>query len=186
MQSAKALACGTRNRGDRVSILHRNAGAMHAWIDVYEHADTSRQTPDQVSVLDVMLSSLELYGIDLQRIPLMNKDSLEMTQDDHDLIAETAGSFAKNHDGILIVHGTDKLHITGERICELLVTPVPIVLTGAMKPWELRTTDAMQNLTEALTAIQLVGPGVYVAMHNRVLKFPGVTKDIQQGAFVKL
>jgi hypothetical protein len=44
----------------------------------------------------------------------------------------------------------------------------------------------MQNLTEALTAIQLVGPGVYVAMHNRVLKFPGVTKDVQQGTFVKL
>jgi L-asparaginase len=141
---------------------------------------------NQVSVLDVMLAQLVLLGVKLVRVPLMNKDSLEMTQEDHDLIAETAGSFAKNHDGVLIVHGTDKLHITGERICELVVTPVPIVLTGAMKPWELRTTDAMQNLTEALTAIQLVGPGVYVAMHNRVLKFPGVTKDVQQGTFVKL
>ncbi len=141
---------------------------------------------NHVSVLDVMLAQLVLRGVKLVRIPLMNKDSLDMTPEDHDLIASTAGSFAKNHDGVLIVHGTDRLHVTGERICEAYKTPVPIVLTGAMKPWELRTTDAMQNLTEALTVVQLVEPGVYLAMHNRVLQFPGVTKDKKLGTFVKL
>ena len=46
-----------------------------------------------------------------------------------------------------------------------------------MRPYELRSTDALQNLTEALLAVQLLPPGVYVAMHNQVLQFPGVTKD---------
>jgi L-asparaginase len=59
------------------------------------------------------------------------------------------------------------------------------VFTGAMRPYELRSTDASQNLTEALLAVQLLPPGVYVAMHNQVLRFPGVTKDRNAGTFVK-
>jgi len=52
-----------------------------------------------------------------------------------------------------------------------------------MRPYELRSTDALQNLTEALTAVRLVDPGVYVAMHNKLLAFPGVVKDIDAGTF---
>jgi L-asparaginase len=54
-----------------------------------------------------------------------------------------------------------------------------------MRPYELRATDALQNLTEALLAVQLLPPGVYVSMHNQVLPFPGVVKDRLQGTFVK-
>ncbi|HEY6176677.1 MAG TPA: asparaginase domain-containing protein, partial [Kofleriaceae bacterium] len=42
---------------------------------------------NHVSVLDVMLHSLELRGVEVQRVALMNKDSLEMTPEDHTLIA---------------------------------------------------------------------------------------------------
>jgi L-asparaginase len=141
---------------------------------------------NEVSVLDVMLATLSLEGVTLTRIPLMNKDSLDMTPEDHTLIAETAGEMAATHDGVVIVHGTDRLAVTGHRIVEVLGTPrVPIVLTGAMRPYELRTTDALQNLTEALLAVQLVAPGVYVAMHNKVLRFPGVEKDRARGTFVR-
>jgi len=59
------------------------------------------------------------------------------------------------------------------------------VLTGAMRPYLLRNTDALQNLTEALLAAQLLPPGVYVAIHNRVLSFPGVVKDARRGTFVR-
>ena len=141
---------------------------------------------NEVNVLDVLLAGLVLHGIELIRIPLMNKDSLEMKQGDHDLIAETVKTMIKAYDGVLIVHGTDKLADTGECICELVGTPaVPVVLTGAMRPYEMRHTDAIQNMTESLTAIQLVNPGVYVAMHNKVIQFPGVVKDRVKGTFVK-
>ena len=60
---------------------------------------------------------------------------------------------------------------------------MPIVLTGAMRPYVMRNTDALQNLTEALLAVQILPPGVYVAMHNRVLRFPGVRKDRARGTF---
>jgi L-asparaginase len=141
---------------------------------------------NRVSVLDVMLASLELRGVEIRRVQLMNKDSLDMNDADHILIAQTAATMARANEGVVIVHGTDRLASTGERIVELAgVPPAPIVLTGAMRPYELRSTDALQNLTEALMAVQLVGPGVYVAMHNTLLQFPGVIKDRKLGTFIK-
>lgn len=148
--------------------------------------DLSGVLANQVSVLDVMIASLELRGVQIKRVALMNKDSLEMSPADHTLIAESATRLAKECDGVVVVHGTDRLQFTGERIVELAGTPAtPIVLTGAMRPYELRATDALQNLTEALLAVQILPPGVYVAMHNQVLQFPGVIKDRALGTFVK-
>ena len=141
---------------------------------------------NQVSVLDFMLATLELRGVAIQRVSLMNKDSLEMSAEEHTLIAETATRMAATLSGVVVVHGTDRLAISGERCCEMVGTPPsPIVFTGAMRPYELRSTDALQNLTEALLAVQVVPPGVYVAMHNQVLQFPGVVKDRDNGTFVK-
>jgi L-asparaginase len=141
---------------------------------------------NHVSVLDVMLASVELRGVDVQRVQLMNKDSLDMSASDHTLIAETAIRMSEITDGVVVVHGTDRLAQSGERVVELGGTPKrAIVFTGAMRPWELRSTDALQNLTEALLAVQLLVPGVYVAMHNQVLKFPGVRKDKDRGTFVR-
>jgi L-asparaginase len=54
-----------------------------------------------------------------------------------------------------------------------------------MRPYVMRNTDASQNLTEALLAVQVLPAGVYVAMHNKVLQFPGVVKDRDHGTFVR-
>lgn len=140
---------------------------------------------NRVSVLDVMLGSLELRGIVIDRLALMNKDSLDMTPEDHALIAETAQREARTHDGVVVVHGTDRLARSGDATLALGLPPVPVVFTGAMRPFELRTTDALQNLTEALLAVQLTAPGVYVVMHGQVLAFPGVEKDPRAGTFIK-
>jgi L-asparaginase len=141
---------------------------------------------NQRSVLEIMLAGLILRGVQIERIPVMNKDSQLMDDDDHDRIATVAGVYQASHDGLVITHGTDRLQYTGEFLCQRLGTPrVPIVLTGAMRPFELRNTDALQNLTEALLAVQLVAPGVYVAMHNQVLQFPGVVKDHAELRFFK-
>lgn len=141
---------------------------------------------NRVSVLDVMLGTLNLEGVDVDRVSLMNKDSLDMTAADHTTIAEAARELATNHDGVVIVHGTDKLAYTGERCVEVLDGPrVPVVLTGAMRPYVMRNTDALQNLTESLLAVQILAPGVWVALHNKVLQFPGVVKDRVLGTFVR-
>ncbi len=138
---------------------------------------------NSVSVLDVMLGRLELRGVHIERVPLMNKDSLDMTPGDHAIIAGAAHEYAARADGVVVVHGTDRLCDSGEAILEKGAPPAPVVLTGAMRPYLLRNTDALQNLTEALMAVQLSGPGVYVAMHNRLLAFPGVVKDYDRMTF---
>jgi L-asparaginase len=166
--------------GKRRIVLISTGGTIEKTYDALEGV-----LHNEVSVLDILLARLHLEGIDVVRVPLMNKDSLTMTEGDHTLIAKTAGSMAEAHDGVVIVHGTDRLAQTGDRIVEVLGTPrVPVVLTGAMLPYVMRNTDSVQNMTEALTAVQLLPPGVYVAMHNKVLRFPGVTKDRDHGTFV--
>ncbi len=171
-----------------------DAFAMRRRIALISTGGTIEKTYDElsgvlankVSVLDVMLASLELRGVTVMRVQLMNKDSLDMTPEDHALIAETAESMARATDGVIVVHGTDRLANSGEKLVELFGTPrTPVVFTGAMRPYELRSTDAVQNLTEALLAVQLLPPGVYVSMHNQVLAFPGVVKDKQAGTFIK-
>ena len=140
---------------------------------------------NDVSVLDVMLAQLELRGVEIVRVPLMNKDSLDMSDADHDLISRTSLAMAEAHDGVIIVHGTDRLTRTGDTIYDAAPAPrVPIVLTGAMRPYLLRSTDALQNLTEALLAVQFLAPGIYCVMHNQVLQFPGIHKDRHLSTFV--
>jgi len=143
---------------------------------------------NHVSVLDVMLASLQLPGVHVNRLALMNKDSLAMTAVDHERIVAAAVAGASDHDGIVIVHGTDRLAVTGEALHKRWAEPsapqIPVVLTGAMRPYELRTTDALQNLTEAIMATQLLPSGVYAVLHGQALRFPGVSKDADRGTFV--
>lgn len=144
---------------------------------------------NRVAVLDVMLAQLDLRGVSVSRMALMNKDSLDMVPEDHALIAATVHNALRDHDGVVVVHGTDRMAVSGEAVFERLARAgaltKPVVFTGSMKPYELRDTDAQQNLTEALLAVQILSPGVYVVMQNQVLAFPGVTKDHARGTFVK-
>lgn len=150
----------------------------------YNESDGS--LANQKSVLDIMLASLVLHGVIIDRVAVMNKDSLEMTDADHQRIGSVCAVYADSHDGIIITHGTDRLQYTGDHLYQRLNSTlrIPIILTGAMRPYELRTTDATQNLTEALLAVQLIPPGVYVAMHNQILAFPNVIKDHSKMRFV--
>lgn len=139
-----------------------------------------------LSILESMLSSLQLDGITIERVALMNKDSLDMSMEDHHAIADEVSIQAETHDGVIVIHGTDSLAMTGDCIVQKNPTlKVPCVLTGAMRPWIMKNTDALQNLVESFAVVQLLQPGVYVAMHNRTLQFPGVTKDKNNLSFVK-
>jgi L-asparaginase len=138
------------------------------------------------TVLDFILGSLRIPDLFVRHVEVMHKDSLEMTDEDREVIAKAVCDAAPASDGIIILHGTDTLANTGEFLFEQCIDlDIPVVLTGAMRPYEFRDTDAVQNVTEALLASRLLDGGVYVAMHNRVLQFPGVRKDRQARTFVR-
>lgn len=136
------------------------------------------------SVLDEILGLLRLPDLFIRHIPVMHKDSLDMTDLDRKAIEAAVRNSLPSSDGILILHGTDTLSVTGEHLYRNIPDlTIPIVLTGAMRPYEFRDSDALQNVTEALLSLRLIPPGVYVVMHNKVLPFPGVVKDKQSLSF---
>lgn len=138
-------------------------------------------------VIEGLIAALRLPDIAARFLHVLNMDSLDMTDADRRLILDAVRGAAGDADAVVVIHGTDTLSLTGEMLCrELPGVRVPIVLTGAMRPYEFRDSDAVQNVTEAMLACRLAKPGVYVAIHNRLLQFPGVTKDRANLTFVKV
>ena len=134
--------------------------------------------------LDEILRALKLPDLFIRHIPVMHKDSLDLTDEDRDTIERSVRQAIPTSDAVIVVHGTDSLSRTGDFLHGRIEDPtVPIILTGAMRPYEFRASDALQNVTEALMAARLLAPGVYTVIHNRVLEFPGVVKDRKAGEF---
>ena len=152
--------------------------------------ERSGKLTNQGSIVERMLLRLRLEATHINIRELMSKDSLLMTDDDRAVIVRAVRSACDLADGIIILHGTDTLEETGEALHDELGPELErlgraVVLTGAIRPYEMKRSDALQNLTEALIATSLVGSGVWCAAHGRVLKFPGVTKNRDSGTFEK-
>lgn len=111
---------------------------------------------------------------------LMMVDSLEMTDDDRQLITEHCLGARENR--ILITHGTDTMVETAAWLARR-VEGKTIVLTGAMVPYKFGSSDGLFNLGSALAFVQALGPGVYVAMNGRCFPWDNVRKNRSRGVF---
>ena len=113
-------------------------------------------------------------------------DSLDMTDADRATLVTAVD--AVDGDLVLITHGTDTMPDTARYLREHL-SPASadkvVVLTGAMQPAAMRTTDAAYNLGAATAALQLLPPGVHIAMSGRIFPADGVVKDVRRGVFVE-
>jgi L-asparaginase len=147
---------------------------------------------EQTGTVQNLDSKIERY-FRLLRLPdaaievthLMNKDSLEMTDADRQLVLGAVREKLKDPGPVVITHGTDTMVETGlllER--ELPRLQHPIVLTGAMTPLGFEGSDGLQNLTESLFAARVLAPGVYVVMHNQAFPIDRVRKDRDLARFV--
>ncbi len=112
-------------------------------------------------------------SLDYSVLPLMRKDSLEMTGEDRQMIRETCEQ--ADESCILITHGTDTMADTAEYL--MGIEGKTIVLTGALAPARFRETDAIYNLGCATGAVQSLPPGVYVTMNGRVFPAGQVRKN---------
>lgn len=140
---------------------------------------------DQTHV-DLMIAQSRATA-DISIAPVMLKDSLEMTDEDRNKIAQACLICQDDH--ILITHGTDTMVETAQVISDQLNDAgisKSVVLFGAMLPYELANSDALFNFGSAITAVQLVKPGVYVAMNGQVFPYNDVRKDRSKGLFESL
>ena len=120
-----------------------------------------------------------LVEFDYEIVPLLQKDSLEMNDEDravlHAYIAADVG------DRYVVTHGTDTMPETAETLADL--QGKTIVLTGALTPARFKTTDAVFNVGMAVAAAQVAPPGVYIAMNGQVFEAGHVRKNRAENRF---
>jgi L-asparaginase len=107
-------------------------------------------------------------------------DSLEMTDADRALIVQNCAQ--SDQDRIVITHGTDTMTDTAAAVARA-VTGKTVVLTGAMIPYAFGSSDGLFNLGSALSFVQVLPPGVYIAMNGKCFPWDRVRKNRERGEF---
>src|SRR6187431_795907 len=121
--------------------------------------------------------------VDVTIRTLMMVDSLEMTDADRELIVRNCVQSPEEH--IVITHGTDTMVETA-RALAAGVQRKTIVITGAMIPYAFGSSDGLFNLGSALSFVQALPPGVYIAIHGQCFPWDRVRKNRERGEFEEI
>jgi L-asparaginase len=117
---------------------------------------------------------------------LMMIDSLDMSDADRARIADACRRATETR--IVVTHGTDTMVETARALAASLASGErkTIVLTGAMIPYAFGSSDGLFNLGSALSLVQVLPAGVYMAMNGRYFPWNGVRKNRETGVFEAL
>ena len=114
---------------------------------------------------------------------LMMIDSLEMTENDIEKIIEECHKTSSSR--IVITHGTDTMVNTAKKIAEKIKNKT-IILTGAMIPYAFgSSSDGFFNLGSALSFVQTLKNGIYIAINGQYFDYDKVEKNKLKGYFEK-
>ena len=123
-----------------------------------------------------------LVDFDYEIVPLLQKDSIEMTDADRSKLRDFIANDDASH--YIVTHGTDTMPATAEALAGL--DGKTIILTGALTPARFKTTDAIFNVGMAVAAVQTAAPGVYIAMSGQVFPAGKVRKNRAENRFEEL
>ncbi len=111
---------------------------------------------------------------------LMMKDSLDMTDEDREIIVKACKT--TKAEKIVITHGTDTMVETAIKLAHEHMDKT-IVLVGAMIPYVFKHSDAPFNMGFALAAAHIKSNGVYIAMNGKLFDYDKVFKNRELGEF---
>jgi len=117
--------------------------------------------------------------LDYEVESIIRKDSLDFTDEDRELIRKKVSSTPL--ESVVITHGTDTMIDTAKVLKN--ISGKTIVMTGSMYPAQFRDSDAVFNIGGAVTAAQILGPGVYIVINGRVFKPNQVRKNVELNRF---
>ncbi len=117
--------------------------------------------------------------VDYEVESILKKDSLDLTDSDLELIRSKVESTP--YDKIIVTHGTDTM-INTARVLES-VGGKTIVMTGSMYPAQFKESDAVFNIGCAIMSVQILGPGVYIAMNGRIFNPRYARKNVERNRF---
>jgi len=123
-----------------------------------------------------------LVEFDYDIVPLLQKDSIDMTDEDRKILRDYIAS--DSADRYVITHGTDTMPETADALADL--PDKTIVLTGALSPARFKSTDAIFNVGMAVAAAQVAAPGVYIAASGQIFAAGEVRKNRAENRFEKL
>jgi L-asparaginase len=127
---------------------------------------------------------LRLPDTEIDVTQLMNKDSLEMTDENRHQILDAVRQRVADAP-VVITHGTDTMVETGKLLKrQLSDLQNPVILTGAMTPLGFERSDGLQNLTESLFAARTLPPGVWIVLHSQAFDVDRVRKDRELARFI--
>jgi L-asparaginase len=119
--------------------------------------------------------------LDVQLETVMMIDSLDMDDQGRARIVERAR--ACDEKAIVVSHGTDTMVDTARALAAARLGDKTVVLTGAMVPYAFGSSDGLFNLGSALSFVQVLSPGVYVAMNGQQFRWDAVRKNTATGCF---
>jgi len=117
--------------------------------------------------------------ISYQITSLLRKDSLNLNDDDRALIKQAVLESAAEK--IVITHGTDTMVKTANFLQG--IAGKTIVLTGSMQPARFRFTDAIYNIASAITSVQLLPEGAWIAMNGQIFDPKKSRKNVELNRF---
>ena len=139
------------------------------------------EVPKDSIALDEIISYC--YNIDFEVLNIISKDSLEMNDDDRELIVRTIKN-CKNQN-IIIVHGTDTMDLTAKYLDEK-IKDKNVVLTGAMLPISINKIEATLNFSQAIGFLNAnIENGIYISMHGSVKNYKKLVKNRELGKFLE-
>ena len=103
-----------------------------------------------------------------------------MTDEDREKILQSCKDCEE--DKIIITHGTDTMVETAQ-VLGKNIKDKTIVLVGAMIPYNQEKSDALFNLGCAVSAVQILPKGVYIAMNGKIFSWDNVRKNKELGLF---
>ncbi len=168
------------NKWTRINII-TTGGTIEKTYDENDGTLFNRETVIKKKLND----KLRLPYTEIVISSLMSIDSLDMDLEHRQKILYKITDLIEQEKApVVILHGTDTMQMTAEYVKSELINPeVPILFTGAMKPLGFDDSDALQNVTEALIAAQILSAGVYISFHNRIYEIPGARKNKGMGTF---
>ncbi len=119
--------------------------------------------------------------LDVQMETVMMIDSLDMDEAGRMTIVERARRCDER--AVVITHGTDTMVDTARALAAAAIEDKTIVLTGAMVPYAFGSSDGLFNLGSAVSFVQVLPRGVYVAMNGQHFSWDAVRKNRETGCF---
>jgi len=145
--------------------------------ELYVPAD-NKAVEDAVAVIKI--------GCKINISGTIYKDSLAMDDSDRDLLCNIVAKTEEKE--VVIVHGTDTIDKSAKALDERFkkFCDKRIVLTGAMVPFSIDPVEATANLVMAVSVVKFLSPGIYIAMHGKVLTYDKIAKNRDLGIFEEI